>query len=428
MAIEIRKEAKFRNIPYSEKAYGFYSFSKNNYLLKDNNIFPFNNISVYNIHKLNNTFLIKETPDPNSIFSLNNASEVSADTETKNLCEVNNIIAALKMLKSKDLACFKELIYEKDSLISDEEFIKLMKERVLTQEVVCPHCESKDIVKNGKNALKRQRYKCKSCKKIFSDFTKSPMSYSKKTEEQWLNYIKCMCKKLPIRESAEIVNIHRNTAFHWRHKILNAIKSKLPDNLQGIIEIDEIYIEENFKGNHSKDPNFSKKRSHRKKDNKYGVEPTEETRVCILCCKDRNENIFCQTACKGLVKFETVNSLLNERIPKGSILCTINKMYYQSFAKRKKLKIYKIRWESEVKKGLYHIKDVRHFGRKLICFIRDFQGVATKYLNHYISWLKWLELNQKNSLNYKLIDIMILLMNSKEKLRVCDFKEVKSVA
>ena len=32
---------------------------------------------------------------------------------------------------------------------------------------ICPHCESKQIVKNGKTSLRTQRYKCKLCNKRF---------------------------------------------------------------------------------------------------------------------------------------------------------------------------------------------------------------------------------------------------------------------
>ena len=46
-------------------------------------------------------------------------------------------------------------------------------------ELVCPHCNSKYIVKNGKNKDK-QRYKCKSCRKSFIPETNTPIYYSKK--------------------------------------------------------------------------------------------------------------------------------------------------------------------------------------------------------------------------------------------------------
>ena len=43
-------------------------------------------------------------------------------------------------------------------------------------ELVCPHCNSKYIVKNGKNKDK-QRYKCKSCRKSFITETNTPIYY-----------------------------------------------------------------------------------------------------------------------------------------------------------------------------------------------------------------------------------------------------------
>lgn len=130
------------------------------------------------------------------------------------------------------------------SLITEESSLRL--------KVACPKCDSSYIVKNGKSALDDQRYKCKSCGRIFSTHTNSPMSYSKKSKVQWLKYLECMRQGLSIRESAMIVKIHKNTAFYWRHKILNALKEKLSEKLEGVISIDELYINESYKGNHSK--------------------------------------------------------------------------------------------------------------------------------------------------------------------------------
>jgi transposase-like protein len=141
--------------------------------------------------------------------------------------DTNSIIAILRMMTPTQLINFKELFFSdqsKNNKISDEEFLQLIENKFFSAEKLCPRCESSSFVKNGKNRLRRQRYVCKDCDKIFSDMTGSPLSYTKKPPEKWIKYMECMSAGLTIRKSAEIVKININTAFHWRHKILSVIK------------------------------------------------------------------------------------------------------------------------------------------------------------------------------------------------------------
>ena len=53
----------------------------------------------------------------------------------------------------------------------------------------CPHCDSHEICKYGITCGK-QRYKCKSCRRTFTDLSKSVLSSSKLPLEDWLEYFK----------------------------------------------------------------------------------------------------------------------------------------------------------------------------------------------------------------------------------------------
>lgn len=43
--------------------------------------------------------------------------------------------------------------------------------------------------------------------------------------EKWLEYIERMVKGLPLRKICDELEISLNTAFNWRHKVLEALKS-----------------------------------------------------------------------------------------------------------------------------------------------------------------------------------------------------------
>jgi transposase-like protein len=342
--------------------------------------------------------------------------------------DASSIIEVLRMISPTQLINFKELIFPEESKktkISDEEFLKLINDRFFNTEKLCPGCGGSNFVKNGKNRLGRQRYVCKDCERIFSDTTGSPLSYTKKPPEQWIKYMKCMSKGLTLRESAEIVKINRNTAFHWRHKILSAIKSKLKDNLSGIVEIAEVPIKESFKGNHSK----SKDPLKNKKFERTNLNPfVNDGRkiISILCCKDRDNSIFAQAACNGRVGYIHLNTLLDKKIREGSVICTNNNSAYISFAKIQNLKLYKIMFKNQFTDEIHHINNVKTFGNQFKIFINGFKGVATKYINFYLSWFKWLEASQAYIKDFRAFDLYLLFSSSCKKLRISDFGSVRA--
>ena len=90
---------------------------------------------------------------------------------------------------------------------------------------VCPICGCIHIVRNGHRKDGTQRYVCKDCGKSFVINTNSITSGTRKDFDVWKKYIDCMMNGLSIRKTADICGIHRNTAFLWRHKILDALQN-----------------------------------------------------------------------------------------------------------------------------------------------------------------------------------------------------------
>ena len=98
----------------------------------------------------------------------------------------------------------------------------------------------------------------------------------------------------PLRKSAKDLGISVGTAFQWRYKILNAMIPMLEGKKEGTIEIDEVLIPESFKGNHSKNLSFQMGRPAVKRK-RTASQYIFSSKVSILCCKDRQENVFART-------------------------------------------------------------------------------------------------------------------------------------
>lgn len=112
--------------------------------------------------------------------------------------------------------------------------------------LACLHCGSMSVKRNGKYRG-RQRYFCKDCGKSFNDMTGTPMAGTHKPN-LWIKYFELMIEGYTLPKIVERLDIHISTAFYWRHKILNALRSLGNSQLNGIIESDETYFLESEKG------------------------------------------------------------------------------------------------------------------------------------------------------------------------------------
>jgi transposase-like protein len=335
----------------------------------------------------------------------------------------------IKIMDHGQLLEIKDNIFEFKTQMSEEEFLAtIYSDSDGKKKRLCPHCKRSRIVKYGLNALKNQRYKCKDCNKYFCNRTNTPMSYSKKSMEQWFEYFKQMCKIATIRECAAELKINIATAFQWRHKILNSVMPMLPNKLKGIIEIEEVSFSENFKGNHSEDWSFQMNRPPIKR--KLNLSQYMDIgKVSVLCCRDRQESIFTKVADRGKTRFSRMLSLLSDKIPAGATLCTNNNMGYIALAKKLNCRLYKMRDCREIKEGHYHIQNANAFGRHIKSVINyKFRGVATKYLNFYLSWLQWLETTKKKKGCTKILGIVSMSLFSNRKLRIYEFKTLSPLS
>lgn len=54
--------------------------------------------------------------------------------------------------------------------------------------------------------------------------------------------------KFSIRECAEVCNISTQTAFNWRHKVLDALQNMQSEaHLKGVVEADETFFALSYK-------------------------------------------------------------------------------------------------------------------------------------------------------------------------------------
>jgi transposase-like protein len=122
----------------------------------------------------------------------------------------------------------------------------------------CPHCTGREVVGWGRSHG-LLRFRCKSCGRTFNALTKTPMAHLRK-KERWLDHARAMIEGKSLAKTAALCGVHPTTAFRWRHRFLRAPASDKPRSLRGIVEADETFILESFKGRWSDLPRKARKR------------------------------------------------------------------------------------------------------------------------------------------------------------------------
>lgn len=264
----------------------------------------------------------------------------------------------------------------------------------------CPHCQGINVVKNGHKG-NVQRFKCKDCGKTFTFSNNTILFSTKKDLETWKKYCECFLEKKSLRRCAEICDISLETAFRWRHKILDALQNMQSNiTLKGVVESDETFFALSFKG--TKKENFSIPRETHNRGHSVSTRGLSKELVCVPCIVNHEGMSVGKISNLGKPKVQDLEKVINNRIEQGSIFVTDSLRGYQKVAVNNDLVHVRIP-RGRYKSGSFNINTVNCYHSELKRMINgNFKGVATKYLNNYIVYNNFVNFAKntfKNKLN-----------------------------
>ena len=125
--------------------------------------------------------------------------------------------------------------------------------------------------------------------------------------------------------------------------------------------------------------------------------------------QDRIGNMIARKAGTGRVKAEEIDAVIGEYMHPSSLLCTDTATNYKKFAKLKGLQHETVneRQKQRVKKGIFHIQHVNNSHNRLKSWMGRFQGVATKYLDNYLNWFRWLEIGKQIAFDERVKQMLV---------------------
>lgn len=248
----------------------------------------------------------------------------------------------------------------------------------------CGHCGHSKYVKFGIDKGS-QRYKCKSCKRSFTEYTGTWMAGLQR-KDKIDAYLALMYQEKSLDKIRAALLINKKTAFDWRHKILAALSENDKDDFTGITESDETFFLSSEKG---RSVTHREPRKRGGSSKKRGV---SNDQVAVIVTQDRKSGLDLCVATMGRLKKIDIENAIGDRVnPKQTILCSDAHVSYKGFAIDNKIEHHALKAviNQRVKDKVYHIQHVNSTHNRIKKWIDNtFWGVSTKYLQQYLNWYR----------------------------------------
>jgi transposase-like protein len=248
----------------------------------------------------------------------------------------------------------------------------------------CPHCGSIDFRPWGR-AGGMPRYRCAQCRKTFNPFTGTPVARLH-NKDRWLDQAQALIEGESLAKAAERCQIHPATALRWRHRFLAALNHDKPKRLSGVVEADETFFHESFKGCRR-----GLARPARRRSGKADKRSLSAEQIPVVVARDRSGATF--DAVLPRLDAASLNEALGERIPPATDFCCDGGGAMTAFATGAELRIHvpPTSGQSEPEVPQFHLNNVSAYHGRLREWMRRFRGVATENLPAYLSWRRRLE-------------------------------------
>ena len=314
--------------------------------------------------------------------------------------QFTKLIAELENLTDSQIRYVEKLLKGSDTA---SQLISEFEERMV-ESPECPHCHSSLINRHGK-VNKMQRYRCKNCGKTFVATTGTPLARLR-YKELWMDYIRCMLDSKVLRKCADECGFNLKTSFRWRHRFLQLPSVLKATKLEGIIEADETLFPHSEKGSKTLTRPPRKRGMKAKKRGR-----SKEDWVPVLTVRDRGKNTY--EAVLQSVTTDALHQELTGKLEKDSVLCSDGYKPYIALSAKNDLihKRLDVAGGVKVIDKVFHIQNVNAYHSRLKAWIRRFHGVATKYLEHYLGWFRYLDVPENLNEN-KLFRIQQQLMGT----------------
>ena len=248
----------------------------------------------------------------------------------------------------------------------------------------CPRCGCHRVHRCGR-ASGLQRFRCLACGRGFNALTGTPLARLRK-KERWLPYLQCVLESRTVRDTAQLVGVHRTTSFRWRHRFVPGAMRDRPATLSAIVEADETYRLESQKGSRKLT------RRPRKRGGVARRRGINKEHDCLLVARDRTGQTLDFHTGRGQVTVAQLHKCLKPVLPADVLLISDSAVAYRHFAAQARITHEAVNVQAGIRaRGAIHIQNVNSWHSRFKSWLVRFRGVASRYLINYSGWQRILD-------------------------------------
>lgn len=244
----------------------------------------------------------------------------------------------------------------------------------------CPHCAGSHVIKYGHKSGK-QRFFCKDCQQTFMHTTNTLMAHSHYGQSVWMDFIRDTLYAEALDNSSEKFGFSHQTAFNMRHKVLMALQDMLiqqPVSLSGIVELDETFVLDCYKGIPVPENTGRKARKHGAKAAKRGI---SNEYIAICTGIQRDGGTIAKTANRAKPSSDELEAVFSGHIAENTLILTDGLRSYNVLETLAGCTVVDVK--NEGCRGMFHLNTVNSLHSYIKETYVHYRGVATKYINRY---------------------------------------------
>jgi hypothetical protein len=199
--------------------------------------------------------------------------------------------------------------------------------------------------------------------------------------QKWRAFADTMRDGLSTRRAAARVDMNHKTAWRWRHKVMAFLTPADQPALCGIVEADEPYFRRNFKG--SKPRGRRPRKRGTKNGSKRGL-GKDKVPVDVARARVGDTRAI---VLPGTSNAASLTAVFRSMLRPGVTLCTDVASAMRLAAQSLGVKhVALVTARNQRKRGISHVQTVNSYQGRLKAWIARFRGVATTYLDRYLTW------------------------------------------
>lgn len=211
--------------------------------------------------------------------------------------------------------------------------------------------------------------------------TNTLISHSHYNRSVWADFIRDTLYGKTLDSSAKKFGFSHQTSFNMRHKVLMALQN-LSENdpvfLSGIVEFDETFVLDCYKGGPVPETAGRKARKHGAKAAKRGI---SNEYVAICTGVQRDGGVIAETANRAKPSSEELAGIFRGHIAEDTLVLTDGLRSYGTLETLANCTVVDVNREGG--RGMFHLNTVNSMHSYIKETCNHYRGVATKYINRY---------------------------------------------